>query len=182
MQGRDKLLEEIDGVPLLRRQALRAIASGAEVLAVLPETAPKRRAALADLNLILVESAETRHGMGSSIAAGIRALPQDTAAVMILPADMPDIDTDDLSFLINAFKDDPNHPLRATTATGAPGHPVIFPPTARQKLSQLSGDQGAQRLLDMTRKIALPGTRARTDLDTPEDWDAWRTKKPASKC
>lgn len=180
MRGRDKLLEDIGGVPLLRQQALRALATGAEVLAVLPEAAPKRRAALADLTLTLLESAETRHGMGASIAAGVRALRPDAAAVMILPTDMPDLETEDLSTLIDAFAEDPQRAVRASTESGAPGHPVIFPASLRPALAQLSGDQGAQALLGAARQIALPGARARLDLDTPEDWATWRAKNPAS--
>lgn len=180
MRGRDKLLEQIDGTPLLRRQAVRALATGSEVLAILPEAAPDRRTALAGLELTVLESAETRHGMGASIAAGVRALQQTEAAVMILPADMPDLETKDLCLLIKTFSEAPEHPLRATTENGAPGHPVIFPAAAQPALARLSGDRGARLLLGAARQIALPGLHARTDLDTPEDWAAWRRKNPAS--
>ncbi|WP_412506377.1 NTP transferase domain-containing protein, partial [Roseovarius sp. SYSU LYC5161] len=45
MEGPDKLLEPVDGMPLLRRQVLMALATGAPVLVTLPPGAAKRRAA-----------------------------------------------------------------------------------------------------------------------------------------
>ncbi|MCV6595140.1 MAG: NTP transferase domain-containing protein, partial [Silicimonas sp.] len=51
MRGRDKLLEPIGGVPLLRRQALAALTTGCPVLVTLPEGNEPRRAALEGLAL-----------------------------------------------------------------------------------------------------------------------------------
>jgi CTP:molybdopterin cytidylyltransferase MocA len=40
----------------------------------------------------------------------------------------------------------------------------------------LNGDRGARIVLEgeTVRVLPLPGRRAVTDLDTPEDWEAWR--------
>jgi CTP:molybdopterin cytidylyltransferase MocA len=59
-----------------------------------------------------------------------------------------------------------------------PGHPVLFPARLRPALLRLKGDQGARDILrteaDQILPLPLPGSRAVTDLDTPEDWAAWR--------
>ena len=71
--------------------------------------------------------------------------------------------------------------LRATAADGTPGHPVLFPDWALPGLAALTGDSGARDLLqqhrDRTERVALPARHAVTDLDTPEDWAAWRAAR-----
>ncbi|MEM9524908.1 MAG: nucleotidyltransferase family protein, partial [Pseudomonadota bacterium] len=46
MRGRDKLLELVDGAPLLRMLASRALATGLPVWVVLPPARTARQAAL----------------------------------------------------------------------------------------------------------------------------------------
>jgi CTP:molybdopterin cytidylyltransferase MocA len=46
----------------------------------------------------------------------------------------------------------------------------------------LSGDEGAKRILSQEASrvhlVPLADDRALVDLDTPEDWAAWRAKHP----
>lgn len=185
MRGADKLLETVDGEALLRRQTRIALATGAPVIVVLPPDRPARRAALAGLAAAIVTAPDPDEGLAASIRAGVAALPENAAAVMILLGDLPELTTDDLARMIAAFRDDPAAPiLRATGEDGAPGHPVIFPRRCFAALMALQGDDGARGLLrdapDL-RLIALPGARATTDLDTPEAWAAWRARPPGPK-
>ncbi|MDR9394937.1 MAG: NTP transferase domain-containing protein, partial [Roseovarius sp.] len=100
MEGPDKLLEPVDGMPLLRRQVLMALATGAPVLVTLPPGAAKRRAALAGLGdgkLAIREVPGASEGMGASIRAGAGwAGASGAARLMILLADLPDLETADL--------------------------------------------------------------------------------------
>ena len=177
MRGGDKLLEIVDGQPLIARQAGIALATGLPVTVALPPDRPARDAALQGLALTRLTVPDAAEGMAASIRAGAMALPPDTALLLLL-ADLPDISADDLRHLVAAWRALPGLILRATSALGIPGHPVIFPSWAVQQLAELSGDTGARDMLrrhsDRTRLFALPGQRAITDLDTPEDWAAWR--------
>lgn len=179
MGGCDKLLERVAGLPLLRRQADAALATGAPVLVTLPPDRPARRAALAELEPALEwrEVPNAAEGMAASLRVGADwAAGRDAAGLMILPADMPDLTRADLAHCIAAFDD--TRILRATAADGRPGHPVIFPRACLPALARLSGDCGARDLLkgaDIA-LLTLPGTHALTDLDTPADWAAWRAR------
>ena len=93
MRGRDKLLEDIDGVPLLRRTALRALATEHPVHIALPARPHPRFDALKGLDVAHVEVANAALGMSESLKAGIAALPQDTTAALVVLADMPELDT-----------------------------------------------------------------------------------------
>jgi len=115
-------------------------------------------------------------GLSASIRAGVRAA--GARPVLVLLADLPEITTDDLSLLLARHAAAPDLILRATAADGTPGHPVLFPDWALPGLAALTGDSGARDLLlqhrNRTDLIALPARHAVTDLDTPEDWAAWR--------
>ncbi len=180
MQGRDKLMERVDGLPLLRRQALLALAARLPVLVTLPTDRPARQAALAGLEgLERTELPDASEGIAASIRAGARwAAEREARGLMILLADLPELQVEDLKKMIQAAEKEPQCVIRAGDASGKPGHPVILPARLFGRLGQLRGDEGAKPVLTGERitKVTLPGRRATTDLDTPEDWTAWREK------
>ncbi|WP_413871803.1 nucleotidyltransferase family protein [Albidovulum sp.] len=182
MEGADKLLEEIDGEPVLRRTARTAGAAGGTVLVALPETGPylaARRATLTGLGVHLLPVPDAHEGMAASLRAGAREIGPAEGLMVLLP-DMPDIGADDIRRLVAAFAEDTTRPVRATTEDGAEaGHPVILPRRLMQELGILTGDRGARIVLEgeNVRLVPLPGRRAVTDLDTPEDWAAWRAAR-----
>lgn len=182
MRGRDKLTEQVEGLPLLRRQAMRAIETGAHVCVTLPDYDHPRAKSLAGLPVQLVAVPDSDLGMSASIRRGVGLLPRGLKAVIILPADMPELESDDISRLIDGFRATPFPMLQQATAEdGTPGHPVLFPEDCFMALQQLTGDQGAREILQINRHrlrhVALPGERALTDLDTPEAWAEWRAER-----
>jgi len=173
MRGRDKLLEEIDGTPILNLLSARAIMVG-PVFVTLPDlNHPRRKALPGDATAVPVP--EARNGMSNSLKAGISALPDTATGVIILPADMPDITTADLA-AIKAHSQQNLAPIvRATTSDGKPGHPIYFARSLFSLLQNLSGDRGAYQICQdysaQTKLVPLKGQRARLDLDTPEEWE-----------
>lgn len=184
MRGADKLLQLVDGIPLLRRQAQRALAAANHVVVTLPSLDGPRAQALAGLPLRMVDVPDADQGMASSIRRGVALLPREMDAVAIAPADMPDLTTDDFRAVITAFRA-LAHPLifQGLSQDGRPGHPVLFPSDCFMALRRLTGDRGARSILEVNahrlRGVALPDIHALTDLDTPEAWDAWRLAQTA---
>lgn len=177
MAGRDKLMEVVAGLPLIARSAGVALATGLPVTVVLPPDRPARQAALAGLAARMVVADRAREGMAESLKAGLAALP-DLAPVLLVLADLPELQTADLLAVLAAGAGAPELIHRGASAGGQPGHPVLLPPWLRGEIRGLSGDQGARELVqrhrERVRLVPLPGARAITDLDTPEDWVAWR--------
>ncbi len=179
MRGSDKLLETVAGQPLLKLMAMRALRCRVPVIVTLPPSPHPRAAILTETPVARIAVPDADQGMSASIRAGVSALTPDVTGVMIVPADMPEVDATDMQAMIDAYR--PGEILRGAGGDGTPGHPVIFPRDLFEELAQISGDIGARDVLvrhrARLRLPPLPGTHAVTDLDTPEDWETWRARQ-----
>ncbi|MFZ9199580.1 MAG: nucleotidyltransferase family protein [Paracoccaceae bacterium] len=180
MRGADKLLEDVDGEPLLARSARVALATGCRVTVTLSPDRPARLAALQGLAITPVMVPDAAQGMATSLITGLRALPTGAAVLMLL-ADLPELTTEDLQACLAVWAKDPRAIPRGAAVDGTPGHPVGFPPDLRAELLALTGDTGARAVLarhaDRLHLVRLPGTHATTDHDTPEEWADWRANR-----
>ncbi len=180
MGGRDKLCEDINGTPLLRHITTQAKATGAPVFVTLPALDHPRSQLLAH-GTTPIAVPDAANGMSASLRAGVAALPAAIRAVMITPADLPELETADFETLLDAAKTQPGALLQAQDDAGTGGHPVIFPRAVFGALQTVTKDRGARDILRANRDhvvpVPLPGTRATRDLDTPEDWATWRAAR-----
>jgi CTP:molybdopterin cytidylyltransferase MocA len=179
MRGRDKLLELVEGRPILRRQAEAAIAAGCPVMVCLPSAAGPRADALDGLAVTLVPVRDAAEGMGATLrtAALFAARHAPDRPMMVLLPDVPGIGVFDIKAVIARFEaEGGDTPVRATDTTGRPGTPLIVPPRLIPRFTTLAGDDGGKGALkgEAVATVALSGDRATRDLDTPEDWDEWR--------
>jgi len=184
MKGDDKLMQHVDGLPLIARQARMArAATDAKVIVALPPAPHPRYAALEGVPVTLCPVKDASEGMNASLRQAMTHLPDTAPAVMLLLADLPDLTEADLRAVLDAVDVTTDTRVwRGTTESGAPGHPVVFHKNLFAALEQLSGDSGGrevvQQAADRVTLIPLPHTHARNDLDTPEDWAAWRVQNP----
>ncbi|KQI72855.1 4-diphosphocytidyl-2C-methyl-D-erythritol synthase [Loktanella sp. 5RATIMAR09] len=178
MRGRDKLLEDVGGLPLLRRQIEMAQGTGQPVFVAVPPDLVARRAIIDENKATALMIADADEGLSASLRSGVAQLP-DAPAFMIMLGDLVALETADLVAVLGARDAAPDAIIwRGTTADGKPGHPILFDASLRPDFAGLAGDKGADTLVqkhdNATHLVALADNRARFDLDTPEDWDAWR--------
>ncbi|MCV6824346.1 MULTISPECIES: NTP transferase domain-containing protein [Halocynthiibacter] len=183
MGDRDKLLEPVFGEPILRRVVKRAQATGALVIVTVPALDHPRMAALKGVDVVTLPVPDAATGMAASFRVAQAELPKSIQSLLIALPDMPDITGEDMALMLNAFTAFPDQPiLRAATEDGRPGHPVLLPNWCFKVLSKLEGDTGAKSILkaQANRVALLPlcDERAIRDLDTPENWAAWRKANP----
>lgn len=183
MRGIDKLMLEVNGVPLLRRQALMALQVSADVRLALPAHAHARHDVVRDLAVQRVEVAHAAEGMNASLRAIFATLEPHVTHAMLLLADLADLTSGDLRAVIAARVTHPQARIwRGATSDGIGGHPILFERSLFAAFQDLSGDAGGQAVIrqagDAVHLVALTGQRARADLDTPEDWAAWRAARP----
>ncbi len=180
MRGTDKLLQTVGERPLIRRQAdIARAATRGEVIVTLPPRPHPRYDALTGADLRLVPVADADEGMNASLRAGFAALRGDENAAMLLLGDLPELTAEDIRTVAQSVVDEPENLIwRGATMDGKPGHPVIFSAALFGDIARLSGDGGARGVVARAgaRVVLVPlaGARARRDLDTPEEWAAWR--------
>ncbi len=184
MRGADKLLKQVGGRALLRRQAEEALRAANHVTVTLPDHDHPRAAALAGLPVQLVAVPDASSGMSASLRRGVGMLPRGIDALIVLPADMPELTADDILKLVQGFRAMPQPTLQQGCAEdGTPGHPVLFPADCFSAFQMLDGDAGARSVLasnrNRLRRVPLPGRRALIDLDTPEAWRDWEQRQEA---
>ena len=176
MRGGDKLLEDVHGRTCLTHLVSEARATGHTVFAVVPDLDHPRANAATEATVVPAPDAGL--GMAHSLAAGLAALPPTIGAAVILPGDMPEITRADIDAVIATHEATSKGIVQATTEAGTPGHPILFAASYFADMTKLSGDRGAWSVIETNRAdwgtVPLEGSRARIDLDTPEDWAAWR--------
>ena len=113
------------------------------------------------------DNPDWRRGMGSSIAAGVRATPVGRD-VLILPCDLPRVAAADLRRLILALA---GRSAAAASFAGTLGPPACFAAALRPQLLELSA-AGAKALLRRpdANVAAVPMPAAAWDIDTPQDF------------
>lgn len=179
MRGADKLLEPVDGIPVLRRLVDMAEGLG-EVIVTLPPAPHARHDLLDGTDARRIAVPNAANGMAESLKAGARAAQEDKDLLVLL-ADLPELGREDLARVIDARTAAPEALIwRGATEAGKPGHPILFDARLLPEFADLTGDAGAKalakRYADRLHLVPLPRTRALTDLDTPEDWVAWRNR------
>lgn len=170
--GMHKLLQPFGGSTVLGTTLERAIESGLPVRVVAtPALAPEvsRHVALRDI-VELPESGTPgmEHlGMGYSIASGVSA-SADAAGWLVMPGDMPLVRSSTFIAVAGALAD---HAVTYAQYQGRRGHPVGFSPELYSELVQLSGDEGARRVVARFPSFGVevddPGVLI--DLDTTDD-------------
>jgi molybdenum cofactor cytidylyltransferase len=181
MGGPNKLLAEIGGRPLIRHVVDAALASRARpVVVVTGHQRDKVEAALAGLPVKFVHNPHFADGLGTSLKAGIAALPADVDGAIVCLGDMPQVDAALIDRLIGAFDPDHGALVVVPTIDGKRGNPVVWSRRFFPDLMAVEGDVGARYLIgrytEAVAEVPLTGTAALTDVDTPEALAAVRAE------
>ncbi len=173
----NKLIAEIGGKPLVRIAAEQALASRASpVIVVTGHERDKVEAALAGLPVKLVHNPDYAEGLGTSLKAGIGAVPDDVDGAIVCLGDMPQVDAALIDKLIAAF--DPEHGALVVVPSieGRRGNPVLWSRRFFHDLMAIQGDIGARHLIgsyaEAVVEVPVDGAAALTDVDTPESFSA----------
>ncbi len=165
--GRPKALVTIAGQSLAARGAAMLRAGGTDPVIVVTG------AAAVDLaEARSVHNPRWRTGMGSSMAAGLTAIPDHCGAAVIALADQPLVGSAAVRRLIGAFEQGAS--IVVACYSGRPRNPVLL---AREHWSRAIefavGDEGARSFLrscpELVTLVECGDTGRPDDIDTPED-------------
>jgi molybdenum cofactor cytidylyltransferase len=173
----NKLIAEIGGKPLVRIAAEQALASRAKpVIVVTGHERERVEAALAGLPVRFVNNPDYAEGLGSSLKAGIAAVPADADGAIVCLGDMPQVDSHLIDKLAAAFDPERGALVVVPTFDGRRGNPVVWSRRFFHDLMGIAGDIGARHLIgsyaEAVVEIPVAGEAALTDVDTPESFSA----------
>ena len=175
--GRHKLAQPLGASSVLAQTLSRAIASHLRTVVVTTAAfVDVARSSVAARDVVVLPDAgsdgNASLGMGTSIAAGVRASP-DSDGWLVLPGDMPLVQPTTLLAVARALD---HHAVAYAQHGGRRGHPVGFAAELYPELTELSGDEGARRIIARYPAFAVdlddPGILV--DIDTEDDLDALR--------
>ena len=173
----NKLIAEIGGKPLVRIAAEQALASQASPVIVITGHERERiEAALSGLPVHFAHNPDYADGLGTSLKAGIAAVPADADAAIVCLGDMPQVDHQLIDKLIAAFDPERGALVVVPTFGGRRGNPVVWSRRFFNDLMAIQGDIGARHLIgsyaEAVVEIPVAGGAALTDVDTPESFSA----------
>jgi molybdenum cofactor cytidylyltransferase len=171
--GSNKLLADLDGVPIVRRVAEVALASRARpVVVVTGHQSDRVKEALKDLDVQLVHNPNYAKGLSTSLKAGIGALPSGADGAIVCLGDMPRIEANHIDRLIAAFAPKEGRLIALPVHNGKRGNPALFGRALFAEMVEAEGDTGARHIIgnhaDEVAEVDLGSDAIFVDVDTPD--------------
>ncbi|MCW2938050.1 MAG: hypothetical protein JWN00_1035 [Actinomycetia bacterium] len=165
--GRPKALVEFGGERLVDR-GLRVLRSAG----CSPVLVVTGAASIEVIGGVVVPNADWRSGMGSSLRAGLAALPPSCPAVVVALVDQPRVSAEAVRRLIGAY--DAGARIAVATYRGRPRNPVLIATEHFEGVAAMAvGDTGARAFLrahpDLVTEVPCDDVAAPDDIDTPAD-------------
>ena len=174
--GRNKLLEELGGRPVIVHTVEHLAAAG-----LVPLVVTRSDAVSALMNRTGVACVVHDGPLKSdTMRVGIEALSPDVAGFLFMPADQPLTLPDSLRSLAAQFLENPTRAARLGHGD-TPGSPVLFPAACRNALLAYRGDRGGADVLKSQRipcdivQVSHPWEL--WDVDTPEGMERVRNAR-----
>ena len=174
--GSNKLLQALPagspqaGTPIALAAARHFLDALPDSVAVVRPRAQKLAKILRDAGCNTVMCKNAGEGMGTSLAAGVRATPDANGWVVAL-ADMPFVRPDTIRTVAKALQEGAS--IAAPSFQGKRGHPVGFARRFYEELSTLHGDDGARQFLkqhpDWVTLFEVDDPGVLRDIDKPSD-------------
>jgi molybdenum cofactor cytidylyltransferase len=171
--GAPKQLLPWYGRPLVWHAASKAIEAGLRPVTVVTGAYPEQiQAALSDLPVSIIHNPNWNVGQGTSVRAGVKALPKNCGGTVFLLADQPQIPISLLQSLVKVHARRLSAIIAPWTA-GRIANPVLFDRDLFPELISLSGEVGGRSLFSKHEVVKVPWEDSTIlfDVDTPEDYE-----------
>ncbi len=171
--GSNKLLADLNGVPMIAQTVKRIAASGVESITVVTgHQAAEIEAALQGFKIAKIHNPNYAQGLATSLRAGVAALQDSYDAILVCLGDMPLIDPRDINRMIAAFNPTEQRSIVVPVHERTFGNPVLWGAEHFAALLACEGDRGARGLLEKLKddavEIVIENQSVVLDADTPE--------------
>ncbi|MBX3131948.1 MAG: nucleotidyltransferase family protein [Gemmatimonadaceae bacterium] len=175
--GRNKLLLPVEGEAMVHRTVRRVRDAGCEpIVVVTGHESARVREALAAQDLRYAESPDPTGPTSASLHAGLRALPNDVDAALVMLADMVQVTTPMLRALVDGLAAS-DAPLGVSRYGDVLAPPLVFRRALWPELLAWQGEgcgKAVVRAHEGEAQMHDWPEAALQDVDTPEDYDAAR--------
>lgn len=138
-----KLLEIIDGRPIVEWAVQAAVDSGTDPVVVVTGHRAEDVEEILPAGATVLRSPDFSQGLSASLRCGLEALPPEIEAVVVALGDMPFVRARHHRALIGAWR--PGS-IVVPKRDGRRGHPVVWSASFFDEMATLSGDQGAKSI------------------------------------
>ena len=191
MKGENKLVKEINGVPLVKL-ATKSILSSAidEVIVVLGyEKEIIENTIGLNKKIKFVYNKDFETGIASSIKIGVNNISKNAEAFFICLGDMPMIKQSIYNKLIKSrynynkkLKPKDKKEIIIPTNEGKEGNPVLFSKFMINKIMSINDDEGAKKIIELNKNkilnVEVKNQNINIDLDTQENFQLYNVWKP----
>ena len=181
MGRNNKLLLNVDGIPLVRKSAINILNSNVTSMTVVTGFDENKIVnALSGLNVNFVKNINFREGLSSSLKAGLANITPTPSAVIICLADMPKIQPEHINQLIEHFDPLKGWEICIPTNNGKRGNPVIIGSRFFPYIFETSGDFGAKQVMkqhsDKIVEVEIGTSDIHFDIDTQDEYENFTTR------
>lgn len=181
MGRNNKLLLNVDGIPLVRKSAINILNSNVKSMTVVTGFDENKIVnALSGLNVNFVKNINFREGLSSSLKAGLANITPTPSAVIICLADMPKIQPEHINQLIENFDPLKGWEICIPTNNGKRGNPVLIGSRFFPYIFETSGDFGAKQVMkqhsDKIVEVEIGTSDIHFDIDTQDEYENFTTR------
>jgi molybdenum cofactor cytidylyltransferase len=173
--GVQKLLLPLGDRPVIARIVDEVLRSPVDRVFVIvgPDGGPIAEA-LAGRRVEYVINPDPEAEMLSSVRCGLRAMPEDCEAVLVVLGDQPGVTAEVIATLVQAYKTS-GRGIVTPIHNGRRGHPLLFAMRYRDEILSCYDDVGLRGLLQShpedVCEVEFPAPNVIDDIDLPEDYE-----------
>lgn len=165
--GTDKLLLEIDGVPMIERVIREVKASKLDEIILVYRNPKVMEIGLKyDIKTVYNERAEL--GQSEALKLGVLSADESAEAYMFFVGDQPFIYTSLIDHIIDKYEAS-GYSIAVPYYNGRRGNPSIFSSLLKNELLNVVGDMGGREIIDknqqMVKKVFIDDIKAGMDID-----------------
>ena len=183
MNGENKLIKEIEGIPLIKYSVKNILGSTVDELIIVTGYQKEIIENIIDKNkkIKFVYNKDFSNGMASSINTGLCEISTKTKNFFISLADMPNVNQNIYNRLIKSknsynikLKPENRKEIIIPTSDGKDGNPVLFSIFMKTDVMKISGDHGAKEIIENKKnkilRIPFEGDGVILDFDTQDNF------------
>ena len=183
MNGENKLIKEIDGIPLIKYSVKNILGSAVDELIIVTGYQKEIIENIIDKSkkIKFVYNKNFSNGIASSINAGLCEISTKAKNFFISLADMPNVNQNIYNKLIKGknnynmkLKPENRKEIIIPTSDGKDGNPVLFSIFMKTDVMKISGDRGAKEIIENKKnkilRIPFEGDGVILDFDTQDNF------------